>query len=95
VLLDLNLDLFVAEPEHNVPGNQPHTARVEPLVEGGHSLTPGCSNRAVESALVLPMGTVHKPGLDHIDRTGDQRGGHSGDNSTGQVAFYPIVQKSC
>ena len=54
--------MFIAEPEHNVPGHQPQTAGSEPAVERLHSFSLSCLSGAVQHARVSSFGTVHEPG---------------------------------
>ena len=57
----LELDLFVCEPEDNVPADQPQTAGHEAFVEGRGSLGE-CDGGAVKGTPVLASRGGHVPG---------------------------------
>ena len=57
------LQLFVAQPEDNVPADQSQTGGFKPSVEGTGPLQSGCLPGTVEYSPVPALPTVHKPEL--------------------------------
>ena len=55
------LQLFVAQPEDNVPANQSQTGGFKPSVEGTGTLQSSRLPGTVEYSPVPPLPTVHKP----------------------------------
>ena len=55
------LELFVSDPEANVPGHQPSKRCTESLVKGLESLIPTSFEGTGECTTVTALGTVHKP----------------------------------
>ena len=55
------LQLFVAEPEDNVPADQSQTGGFKPSVECCRSLQPGCLPGTVDDSPVPAPRTVHEP----------------------------------
>ena len=62
------LQLFVAEPEDDVPADQSQTGGFKPSVEGRGSLQPPGLPGTVEDSPVPPSPTVHKPNNSQISR---------------------------
>ena len=66
------LELFVAQPEDNVPADQSQTGGFKSSVEGCGSLQPGRLPGTVEDAPVPPPPTVHEPDQGNGDIQGDE-----------------------
>ena len=60
-VLGRDLELLVADPEDDVPADQPQAGGFESSVEGHGSLLSCCLTSAVENSSVLAAGTVHEP----------------------------------
>ena len=59
---DRLLELFIGEPEADVPGNQPGEGGVEALVEGKETLILPGLDGALHRATILSIRAVHEPG---------------------------------
>ena len=87
------LQLFVAEPEDNVPADDPQGAGRESFVESCQSLLPAGLHGAVEDVGVGPPGAVHVPRLDHIHRAGEQSGYEAGHTGATEVTNQAVTEE--
>ena len=91
-LLRVDLELFVGDPQNDVPGYQTGEAGHEAFVERGRPLLHHHTNGAILHAFVLVGSAVHVTSLHHVYRTGSQGGAQSCRHGSRYMARDPIAQ---
>lgn len=91
-LLRVDLELFVGDPQNDVPGYQTREAGHEAFVERGRPFLHHHTNSAILHAFVLAGSAVHVTSLHHVYRTSSQGGAQPCSHCSSYMARDPIAQ---
>eukprot|EP00091_Calanus_sinicus_P008274 TRINITY_DN20208_c0_g1_i1.p1 TRINITY_DN20208_c0_g1~~TRINITY_DN20208_c0_g1_i1.p1 ORF type:complete len:100 (+),score=0.42 TRINITY_DN20208_c0_g1_i1:273-572(+) len=74
--------LFITQPQDNIPAHQPHAASGESFVKRHSTLGPCSLHGHMNSSTIFATRTVHESGLHHVDRTCNKCSRNPGNNCT-------------